>query len=242
VNLATLTLALVGFWFFVLPTRLGGLSTYTVVSGPSMEPTYHTGDLVLARRAKTYRLGQVVVYAVPDRKFRAFRVVHRVTQRTIDNRYVTKGDNQVHPDPWLVPHDDIAGGRVLSVPKAGYLLAYMHNPLYLGLVFGLSVVFVAWPRTNSSSVKALDEASERADAIGVAEAIGAADTIEAVNASDDNEGIELSDRRAGSRPLPERSTGTPATKATGAAHGELEEFIRGWADMFAESKSLDFHR
>ncbi len=68
VNVLTGLLVVVGTWFFVLPTSLGGFSTYTVVSGPSMQPTYHTGDLVLARPARQYRIGQVVTYAHPGQE------------------------------------------------------------------------------------------------------------------------------------------------------------------------------
>ena len=83
-----------------------------------MQPTYHTGDLVLARPAERYRVGQVVIYAIPDKKFSKFRVVHRVVERTADNKYVTKGDNQAHADPWVIAHSDIDGGRVLSIPQS----------------------------------------------------------------------------------------------------------------------------
>ena len=150
VHIVTALFASAGTWFFVLPTSLGGFSTYTVVSGPSMQPTYHTGDLVLARPARNYRIGQVVIYAIPDKQYTSYRVVHRIVNRTTDGRYVTQGDNQPHPDPWLIGHRDIKGGRVLSIPKAGYVLAYMRNPLYLGLLFGLGVAFVAWPRGSTS--------------------------------------------------------------------------------------------
>ncbi|MEU0569598.1 S26 family signal peptidase [Nonomuraea sp. NPDC005983] len=36
------------------------------VEGPSMEPTFHSGDRLLVRRAKRVRTGQIVVVRIPD--------------------------------------------------------------------------------------------------------------------------------------------------------------------------------
>lgn len=145
VGSAVVLAALVGCWCFVLPTSLGGSTTFTIVSGPSMEPRFHTGDLVVARPASRYSVGDVVIYRIPDPKYRAFRVVHRIAERWPDGRYVTKGDGQDHADPWMISHDDIAGRQVLAIGKGGYLLGYIHNPLYLAAVFAMLVTYLFWP-------------------------------------------------------------------------------------------------
>ena len=131
-------------WYFVLPTRLGGYNTMTIVSGPSMEPRFHTGDLVIARPAPTYNVGDIVIYAVPDKLYRSHRVVHRVIDRT-EGVYVTKGDNQDHADPWAIPHANILGREVVAIGRGGYFLAYLHNPIYLALVFSVAVMYTFWP-------------------------------------------------------------------------------------------------
>ncbi len=54
------------FWaHFLRPESLGGRAGYVLVSGQSMEPRYHTGDLVLVHRHASYRVGQVIAYRVP---------------------------------------------------------------------------------------------------------------------------------------------------------------------------------
>ena len=49
-----------GAAYLLWPTGLGGCTTLTIVSGHSMEPTYHTGDVVLSR-CGTPQVGDVVV-------------------------------------------------------------------------------------------------------------------------------------------------------------------------------------
>jgi signal peptidase I len=235
VNVLTVLLVIVGTWFFVLPTSLGGFSIYTVVSGPSMQPTYHTGDLVLARPARQYRVGQVVTYAIPDKKYKGYRVVHRVVERTADGHYVTQGDNQAHADPWTIGHDDIEGGRVLSIPKAGYLLAYMRNPIYLGLLFGIAVTFVAWPRRSSDDDEAIGEAeNDRASSVPEHVDTPTFDWALAVpplfDASPEN--VE---RRRVTQPV----RTDPVRERVGAAHAELDEYVRDWASMFEGSTEFE---
>ena len=62
-----LTLAVLGFWFFELrPQSLGGPASYALVSGKSMEPVYHTGDVVIVHRHARYHIGQIVVSRLED--------------------------------------------------------------------------------------------------------------------------------------------------------------------------------
>ena len=47
---AFVTVLLVIFWLVFAPTSLGGRAAYVIVSGISMEPLYHRGDLVVLRQ------------------------------------------------------------------------------------------------------------------------------------------------------------------------------------------------
>src|SRR5215831_17838445 len=62
IGLALAIAALVGWALFLRPQSLGGPAGYVLVSGKSMLPRYHTGDLVLVERRSSYHLGEVIAY------------------------------------------------------------------------------------------------------------------------------------------------------------------------------------
>jgi signal peptidase I len=133
-------------WIWVMPRTVGGLNTYTVVSGISMEPTFHTGDLIISRKADSYNIGDVVTFKIPDPKYDKFRIVHRVIGKTNDGHYEIQGDNQDHADPWSVPAENIAGSKVFLLPQGGTVLGYARNPIGLALLFGAIVTWTVWPK------------------------------------------------------------------------------------------------
>jgi signal peptidase I len=137
-------------WIWVMPRTIGGLNTYTVVSGISMEPTFHTGDLIISRKADSYNIGDVVTYKIPDAKYDKFRIVHRVIGKTDDGHYEIQGDNQDHADPWSVPGENIAGAKVIMIPQGGTVLGYARNPIGLALLFGAIVTWTVWPKKTEA--------------------------------------------------------------------------------------------
>src|SRR5438067_11057840 len=68
------------FWaMFLRPQVLGGRAGYVLVSGHSMLPRYHTGDLVLVERQRHYHVGEVIAYRVPKGDAMAgAQVMHRI--------------------------------------------------------------------------------------------------------------------------------------------------------------------
>lgn len=89
------------------------------VSGKSMEPTYHTGDLIITKDVppSSLEVGDVIVFEQPGRE-----VVHRiikVRERNGVYRFVTLGDNNNFRDP-IVHQDDVRGKVVVHVPYLGW--------------------------------------------------------------------------------------------------------------------------
>ena len=64
-----------------------------------MEPGYHTGDLVLVRKAQTYQVGDVVTYR--DAEMGSY-VIHRIIGIE-QGLFVLKGDNNSWIDPFIPP-------------------------------------------------------------------------------------------------------------------------------------------
>ena len=95
-----------------------------------------------------------MIYRIPDPQYSRYRVVHRIVEKLPDGRYMAQGDNQDHPDPWVIPHGNIVGGQVAAIAKGGYLLSYLRNPIYLGLAFACLVTFLFWPSKECETSEA----------------------------------------------------------------------------------------
>jgi signal peptidase len=141
-TLLVLAAAFVVFW----PASLGGSTRLVVVEGHSMEPTYHFGDLVVARANPHPKVGEIIVYRIPKGDPAAgMLIIHRVKTIRPDGTFETQGDNRTTPDPFLITPADIAGSPLFAVPHAGRLIGICSNPPVVGAAAGLLVVFLLWP-------------------------------------------------------------------------------------------------
>jgi signal peptidase len=124
------------FWaHFLRPQALGGRAEYVLVSGASMEPRYHTGDMVLVLRHARYHPGEVVAYRVPKGDAMAgAQVIHRIVGGDGMHGFVVRGDNRTAPDVWRPRNEDIVGAKVVRIPDAVALLGYLRSPLLLALL------------------------------------------------------------------------------------------------------------
>lgn len=142
------------------PARYGGISGLTVVSGHSMEPTFHTGDLLLSIRQPSYRVGDIISYTVAAGQPGAGgRVIHRIAAIDDSGRYRTQGDNNPDSDPWRSTSGDVMGREIFSIPGVGTLLGPASAPAALGLVFGGLVTVLIW-RSDTSGDRAGRRRSE----------------------------------------------------------------------------------
>ncbi|MGB3072675.1 MAG: signal peptidase I [Candidatus Moraniibacteriota bacterium] len=105
--------------FLPLPNML---KLFVVRSG-SMEPTLHTGSLILVRAASDYGVGDIVTVATSDKQSVTHRIVDkRVTEAGL--RYQTKGDANEESDPTTVTPREIVGKTYFAIPYLGYPVAY----------------------------------------------------------------------------------------------------------------------
>ena len=118
-------------------------SGFAVVEGVSMEPLFHTGDLVVLvkKSPEEIEVGDIVVYKSGG-KYVIHRVVYKYVGPSGDVCFVTKGDNNLLPDlgdplrcgsravPGIgyasgIPYDRVVGvvaeveGKPLKIPYVG---------------------------------------------------------------------------------------------------------------------------
>lgn len=141
-----------------LPVTLKGvLNTdvpLAVVKSTSMVPTLNIGDIVVISgvNPKELKPGDVIIYdkrinvrdlsKAPYHKVESigYIIIHRVERVYSINGevyLVTKGDNNLYSDPWIVPGEGVLGrvltlkfnGRdyILKIPYIGYLSLYLHG-------------------------------------------------------------------------------------------------------------------
>ena len=134
----TIAILAVGWWLLA-PPKLGGSTAFTSVDGSSMLPKLHGSDLVAIRKAKTYRVGDVVAYHSPL----IHRVVlHRIVKIRADGRYILKGDNNSYLDPDHPAQADLVGKLWFHIPSAGRAVSVLHVPWIVALVAAVLVLML----------------------------------------------------------------------------------------------------
>jgi signal peptidase I len=126
---AVLALLLAAVWL-LLPTSLGGSTTYVSTYGTSMEPAFGTGDLAILRPSGSYDVGDVVAYRSDALET---TVMHRIVDRDGD-RFVTQGDDNTWLDDDRPSADQLLGAVWLRVPQGGKALAALGSPAVLAVI------------------------------------------------------------------------------------------------------------
>ena len=132
-NLVTnvLLTILVATAILLVGVRLVGLQAFTIQSG-SMEPVYHTGDLLYVKDVDYRKLKEndVITFLLNENTVATHRIIAVVPDEHDPSvlRYCTKGDANEAEDKTLVHYKNIIGVPAFSIPKMGYAAKYIQNP------------------------------------------------------------------------------------------------------------------
>lgn len=138
-----LAMGLVALW----PARLGGSTSFVAVHGRSMEPTYHSGDLLLVRGGAP-EVGEVVVYRMSDGLAKGANVVHRVVGVRDDGRLVMQGDANDFPDEQAPARGEVVGAPIVNLgPWPLRMIGFV--PLAAALVVCVAIGWFIWPPAES---------------------------------------------------------------------------------------------
>jgi signal peptidase I len=124
---------MIAIWLVFAPTQAGGLASYIIVIGNSMEPDFHIGDLVVVHTESAYQAGDAVAYR--NQELQSF-VFHRIIARE-GGRYSLKGDNNSWIDTYQPSQQEVVGKLWLHIPKGGVFIQKMRSPINMAVMAGL---------------------------------------------------------------------------------------------------------
>jgi signal peptidase I len=119
-------------WLAFAPVRAGGMASYVIVVGNSMEPGFHLGDLIVTHEESVYRIGDAVVYR--NRELENF-VFHRIIAEE-KGRFTLKGDNNSWIDTYQPAPEEIIGKLWLYIPNGGRFIQAIRQPAVMALLAG----------------------------------------------------------------------------------------------------------
>lgn len=173
--------------WYLWPTQLGGDTSIVVVSGASMEPTYVSGDLVIARTMEP-SVGDVIVYAPAG--FGGSQIVHRIIGGSADEGWRMQGDNNDFVDPFTPKADEVKGVVLVHYSTFGRVTVLLLNPMVWAFVLLAAMILMLWysgDECDDDDDDDDDESEDKKDGDPGSEAEGEPDLIDRVV-----EGVEAS--------------------------------------------------
>ncbi len=121
-----------------------------VVLSGSMEPSIHTGSVVVIKPADNYVVGDVITFGRDTRD--QVPVTHRIVAEDLSGTqkvFITKGDANGDNDSGSVRRSDIIGKVSFSIPYVGYVLTFAKTKIgFMFLVIGPAVVIMVGEIVN----------------------------------------------------------------------------------------------
>ena len=139
-------------WMLFAPAQLGGQATYVIISGNSMEPNFHLGDLAIVRQEATYQVGDIVTYQNAEL---GKNVIHRIIGFEAGH-FVIKGDNNAWVDGYRPVQSEIIGKLWIYVPSIGKAIEWARTPINMAMITAtlggvlMASVFTGKPRRGQN--------------------------------------------------------------------------------------------
>ncbi|MDT8336231.1 MAG: S26 family signal peptidase [Candidatus Izemoplasmatales bacterium] len=144
-----------------------GFKTFVIIS-PSMEPTINVNDAVMVRKIDQDKLnvGDIITFEVylSDLGASSFVALYLGAKEEVDGELIfkTHAEGTLEFDEWKdkfdnpvkITKDFIIGKVAFKIPKAGYLINFLSDPiilLLLGLNIGIIVYIVYYIKTSKKN-------------------------------------------------------------------------------------------
>lgn len=126
----------------IFPIR-GNYQILAVQSG-SMEPGIKTGGLVVVKPSPTYKIGDIITFALDQKKIAATHRINDIRLEAGKPIYTTKGDANNAPDQREVLPKEIIGRVIFSLPFLGYLLNVVKTPFGFMLIIVIPGIIIIY--------------------------------------------------------------------------------------------------
>lgn len=114
----------------------------SVLSG-SMEPALSKGDLIITGPVspEDLEIGDIITFVAPTGQLVCHRIID--IEQGEEITFITKGDANEDPDPFLVTEENLVGEVSTSLPIVGYLVQFIKSPIGIGvLAVSIIILFV----------------------------------------------------------------------------------------------------
>lgn len=85
---------------------------YLVVKSNSMSPTLYVDDIIIIKRVKQYRVGDIITYNYNNE----YLITHRIIEKK-NNEFITKGDYNNSPDNESINIESVKGKVIFVINK-----------------------------------------------------------------------------------------------------------------------------
>jgi signal peptidase len=143
----TIILVIMGMVWLLPRVALGTSTPFFSVSSGSMIPTLNVGDYIVVKYEPfdELKVGDIIVFHSPINPNDI--IVHRIFDIKLVNgekTLITKGDNNLYPDPWVVKQEHYIGKYTgFKIPYLGYLALLFPFPVnYLFIIIVIVIIFL----------------------------------------------------------------------------------------------------
>lgn len=115
-----------------------GYSFMHVIS-PSMEPTIMTNDVAIGKRItvdEEIKVGDIYIYDEYP-----IKIIHRVIEKTQDETYIFKGDNNSVADYDPVNREQIEIKYLFRIPYLGYIVLLFKEPMFYAMIIACFLAY-----------------------------------------------------------------------------------------------------
>lgn len=136
-------IAIVAFVLIISILPLSNNFKILAVLSGSMEPTIHTGSVVLVKPASNYHIGDIITFGEISKT--QTPTTHRISEIRLQAgqpRFITKGDANNAPDLKEVSMSEVKGKVLFSIPYAGFVVNFAKQPIGFLLIIIIPAIVI----------------------------------------------------------------------------------------------------